>query len=237
MVSYFSNSKSPLYSFLFTLPLFILYEIGVFISSIDETLIIRNGADVLLRQLFSYFGFNGFKWLGFIFLLAYVVTFFIHKRKLQNTKLNLIYLPFMIFESIIWSVLIYLLMTNTHIFLMNPKGNMIIQSVTLAVGAGIYEEFLFRFVLIFTFTKLIIFIFGMEYNYSHIISMVISAGIFSSFHFIGDFGDFFSFDTFMIRFFAGILLGIIYFTRGFGITAWAHSIYDLIILTRIIISQ
>ena len=174
---------------------------------------------------------------GFHFSSCVCSNFFIHKRKLQNTKLNLIYLPFMIFESIIWSVLIYLLMTNTHIFLMNPKGNMIIQSVTLAVGAGIYEEFLFRFVLIFTFTKLIIFIFGMEYNYSRIISMVISAGIFSSFHFIGDFGDFFSFDTFMIRFFAGILLGIIYFTRGFGITAWAHSIYDLIILTRIIISQ
>ena len=37
----------------------------------------------------------------------------------------------------------------------------------------------------------------------------------------------------MIRFFAGILLGVIYFSRGFGITAWAHSIYDLIILTKI----
>ena len=52
MLSYFSNSKSPLYSFLFTLPLFIVYEIGVFISSIDQTMVIRNGADVLLRQLF-----------------------------------------------------------------------------------------------------------------------------------------------------------------------------------------
>ena len=62
---------------------------------------------------------------------------------------------------------------------------------------------------------------------------IISAGIFSGFHFIGDFGDFFSFNTFMIRFFAGILLGVIYFSRGFGITAWAHSIYDLIILTKI----
>ena len=161
------------------------------------------------------------------------MTFLIHRRKLQNTKLNLIYLPFMIFESIIWSMLIYLLMTNIHLLLMHPTGNMIIQRVTLAVGAGIYEEFLFRFVLILIFTKLIIFIFRMEYNYSRIIAMFISAGIFSGFHFIGDFGDFFSFNTFMIRFFAGILLGVIYFSRGFGITAWAHSIYDLIILTKI----
>ena len=124
-------------------------------------------------------------------------------------------------------------MTNIHLLLMQPTGNLIIQRVTLAVGAGIYEEFLFRFVLILIFTKLIIFIFEMEYNYSRIIAMFISAGIFSGFHFIGDFGDFFSFNTFMIRFFAGILLGVIYFSRGFGITAWAHSIYDLIILTKI----
>ena len=233
MLSYFSNSKSPLYSFLFTLPLFIVYEIGIFISSIEQTIVIRNGADVLIRQLFSYFGVNGFKWLGIIFFISYLITFLIHKRKLQNTKLKLIYLPFMIFESIIWSMLIYLFMTNIHLLLMHPTGNMIIQRVTLAIGAGIYEDFLFRSVLILIFTKLLIFIFEMEYNYSRIIAMFISAGIFSGFHFIGDFGDFFSFNTFMIRFFAGILLGVIYFSRGFGITAWAHSIYDLIILTKI----
>ena len=130
-------------------------------------------------------------------------------------------------------MLIYLLMTNVHLLLMNPTGNLIIQRVTLAVGAGIYEEFLFRVMLILIFTKIINFYFWYGYNYSRIIAMFISAGIFSGFHFIGDFGDFFSFNTFMIRFFAGILLGVIYFSRGFGITAWAHSIYDLIILTKI----
>ena len=65
------------------------------------------------------------------------------------------------------------------------------------------------------------------------IAMIIAAGVFSSFHFIGEFGDYFSFNIFMVRFFAGIMLGALYFMRGFGITAWAHSIYDLIILTRI----
>ena len=74
-------------------------KLEIFISSIDQTMVIRNGADVLLRQLFSYFGLNGFKWLGLIFLISYLITFLIHKRKLQNTKLNLIYLPFMILKA------------------------------------------------------------------------------------------------------------------------------------------
>ena len=70
---------------------------------------------------------------------------------------------------------------------------------------------------------------------ANIIAMIIAAGIFSSFHFIGDYGDLFSFNIFMVRFLAGIILGILYFFRGFGIVAWTHSIYDLIIVTRVTI--
>ena len=58
------------------------------------------------------------------------------------------------------------------------------------------------------------------------------AGIFSAFHFIGEYGDYFYFDLFVIRFFAGIILGLMYLYRGFGVAAWSHSIYDLIILTQ-----
>ena len=63
--------------------------------------------------------------------------------------------------------------------------------------------------------------------------MFMSAGIFSVFHFIGDYGDYFSFRIFMVRFLAGIFLGMLFILRGFGITAWSHSIYDLIVLTKI----
>ena len=108
-----------------------------------------------------------------------------------------------------------------------------IQQVTLAVGAGIYEEILFRVILIAAIGSLLGFIFQWNQVLRNWIAMIIAAGIFSSFHFIGEFGDFFSFNIFMVRFFAGILLGVLYFVRGFGITAWAHAIYDLIILTRI----
>ena len=139
----------------------------------------------------------------------------------------------MIFESLIWAIILYFFMSNVYVLFMNPIGSLIIQRVTLAIGAGIYEEFLFRTILILTLSRIIIFIFNWNLFFSKLIAMIISAGIFSFFHFLGEFGDFFSFDIFMVRFFAGILLGLIYFTRGFGIVAWSHSIYDLIVLTRI----
>jgi len=53
------------------------------------------------------------------------------------------------------------------------------------------------------------------------------------FHFVGDYGDVFSFNLFFIRFCAGILLGIIYALRGFGIAAYTHAIYDLVVLTMV----
>ena len=139
----------------------------------------------------------------------------------------------MMIESCLWSIGLYLFMSNVYILLMNPSGHFIIQQVTLAVGAGIYEEFLFRVLLITGIGGILGFIFQWNNTLRNLIAMIIAAGIFSALHFIGEFGDYFSFNIFMVRFFAGIMLGLLYFFRGFGIVAWAHSIYDLIILTRI----
>ena len=233
MYLYLKDTKSSFYGFIFTIPLFLIYELGIIINSNESIISMRNGADVLLRQILSFLGLNGIYWLGFIFFVAYIIIFLIHRSKMKQNKINNIYLFIMIIESLCWANLIYLFMSNIHLLLMNPTGSIILQRVTLAIGAGIYEEFLFRVLLILLLSQIIKFIFKWSYKFSRLASMIISAGIFSSFHFLGEYGDYFSFNVFMIRFFAGIFLGMIYFTRGFGIVAWSHSIYDLIVLTKI----
>tara|TARA_B100001250_G_scaffold413954_1_gene449939 strand:+ start:845 stop:1564 length:720 start_codon:yes stop_codon:yes gene_type:complete len=233
MYQYYKVTKSPFYGFIFTIPLFLIYEVGIIINSNNNMISMRNGADVLMRQILSFFGLNGIYWLGFIFLISYVITFFIHKKKIKQNEIDNLYLFIMMIESLFWANLIYFFMSNVHLLLMNPIGSIILQRVTLAIGAGIYEEFLFRVLLILLLSQIINFIFKWNFRFSRLIAMIISAGIFSSFHFLGEYGDYFSFNIFMIRFFAGIFLGILYFTRGFGIVAWSHSIYDLIVLTKI----
>ena len=90
-----------------------------------------------------------------------------------------------------------------------------IQNVTLAVGAGIYEEILFRVILIFLLKYIICLSFSMgEYYFKNFVSIVLASVCFSLFHFIGEFGDYYSFNIFMVRFLAGIYLGILYFTEG-----------------------
>ena len=231
--SYFINTRSPLYSFLFTIPLFFIYEIGVLFSSTTEMISMRNGADALMRQILSALGIHGFYWIGGIFFIGFVVVYFYQKQYWNEVEVEAKYLILMMFESVIWSIGLYIFMSNVYVLLMNPSGAFMVQQVILAVGAGIYEEFLFRVLLITGIAGILGFIFQWSEGLRNWIAMIIAAGIFSSFHFIGEFGDYFSFNIFMIRLFAGIVLGALYFMRGFGITAWAHSIYDLIILTRI----
>ena len=232
MYSYWRSTRSPLYSFLFTIPLFLIYEIGIFLTSSDDMFVLRNGADALMRQILATFGITGLYWVGVIFFIGFIIAFILQRKFWEETQIHSDYFLLMMVESVGWSVLIYFLMTNIYLLLMNPTGSMLVQQVTLAVGAGIYEEFLFRVLLIAGISVILGFIFQWSDKTRNWAAMVIAAGIFSSFHFIGEYGDFFSFNIFMVRFLAGIALGTLYFLRGFGITAWSHAVYDLIVLTR-----
>ncbi len=199
----------------------------------DNVTYLRNGADALMRQLLATFGIGGLFWIGGIFCSAYIGLYFIQKYSWEEYEIKSKYFMSMLFESILWSYLLFLLMSNMHLILMTPSGYRVLQNVTLAVGAGIYEEILFRVILIVLFNYILALVFKWEYYFKNTVSIILASVCFSLFHFIGEFGDNYTFNIFMVRFLAGIYLGILYFFRGFGITAWTHALYDLIVLTYI----
>ena len=57
---YFKKSKSPFYSFVITLPIFLIYELGIFLMRDTEFSYIKNGADVLIENAISALGFDIF---------------------------------------------------------------------------------------------------------------------------------------------------------------------------------
>lgn len=234
-MSYFLQTRSSFYSFLFTIPLFFIYEVGILFLSKDDILVVRNGADFLMRSILESFGIFGLYGLGAIFLIGFIITYIYFFNDNSNKSIRADYLFIMIFESVCWALILYFLLSKFMLALMNPIGKTIAQQVTLAVGAGIYEEFLFRVMLISGLTGIIGFVFLWSEKTRKSAALIIAAGIFSAFHFMGDYGDYFSMELFLLRFFAGIVLGILYIYRGFGITAYAHSIYDLIVLIQITI--
>ena len=233
MSQYLTVSKSPLYSFIFTLPLFLLYEVGIFLISSRDIDQLRNGADVLMRQVLESFGIYGMYGFGGTFLIGFLIAFLRQKKNLRTSEIESRFLLIMFFESIVWATLLVIMMIKIPTFLSLSNEDHLIQQVVLAIGAGIYEEFVFRVLLISGLAIL----FGLIFNWGEFgktfLSVIISSAIFSIFHFFGSYGDTFSFPLFFIRFFAGIFLAMIYIFRGFGITAYAHSIYDLFVLVYI----
>ena len=54
-----------------------------------------------------------------------------------------------------------------------------------------------------------------------------NALIFSAFHYVGPYGDPLTLPSFTFRTVAGVLFSGLFVTRGFGITAWTHALYDV----------
>lgn len=94
------------------------------------------------------------------------------------------------------------------------------------IGAGIYEEFLFRLAAI----GLILFI-GVEVLRGPkrpmvVVAVVAASVLFSLYHFLGP--GTFNWQRFVFRAIAGAYLALLYVGRGFGIAVGAHACYNVI---------
>jgi hypothetical protein len=62
------------------------------------------------------------------------------------------------------------------------------------------------------------------------VAVIVGALVFSAFHYIGPLGEPFRLESFVFRTLAGLAFSAMYLTRGFGITAWTHALYDVAVL-------
>jgi hypothetical protein len=102
----------------------------------------------------------------------------------------------------------------------------------VSLGAGIYEELLFRVVVVSALAKLAAVGFGWRPWVSGSFATVLGALIFSAFHYIGPLGDTLQLGSFVFRMVAGLLLSGLFLIRGFGIAAWTHALYDVFLALR-----
>ena len=231
--NYFKQSKSPFYSFIFILPLFLIYEFGISAISSKDLPTIRNGADVLLRRILATVGIGGVYGMALMLLFGIVIAYFINKGKFKELRIRSNYFLIMIFESIIWSMVLFAILFKGQLLLAKGTAKLLLQQIVLSIGSGIFEEFVFRVVLVSGLALIIGLFIKKRYWYKMLISIVIAAVIFSAFHFIGEYADTPITSLFILRLSAGIILGYIYILRGFGIAAYSHSFYNLIVFTQL----
>ena len=102
----------------------------------------------------------------------------------------------------------------------------------LSLGAGLYEELLFRVLLVGTLAWAGRRLFGWRPLVAGLVAVLIGAVVFSSFHYVGRYGDPFQVYSFVFRAIAGLAFSALFLVRGFGITAWTHALYDAFLLLR-----
>ena len=237
MRTYLRLSRSPLYSLVFLLPLVGIYELLALLVNWDTPNQLRNGADVLLRQLLYIFGVSTPYLLGAALAGALGLAWAWQRRRQGISRVEGSVLLAMLGESVVWSgALALALHAAGRMLSLVPSARliaideMVLPTALLAVGAGVYEEAVFRLLSINAFNALFAHVFRWQRRAAWGLAVVVSAVLFSLFHFVGPMGEAFNWAGAIYRGLAGILLGSLYSWRGFGITAYAHSGYDLIVL-------
>jgi membrane protease YdiL (CAAX protease family) len=105
-----------------------------------------------------------------------------------------------------------------------------VRRLGIAVGAGIFEELVFRGLLCLGLYRLLRGVIGADRWTSGAVAVLVSAVLFSAYHHWGAGAEPWSAPAFTFRFHAGVLLGVIFLTRGLGIAAFAHGFYDALVL-------
>src|SRR6266850_1621069 len=214
--SYWQVSRAPRYSLLFALPLLVFYQVLAVLLAHGERSI-RNGADAILQSLFTTVaGAWGPPLRGGVFAAMLG----------ESIALALI------FGFVVGSVTSGVLGMLQTLALPGGRGHEMDWWTRLMVslGAGIYEELLFRVLLVGALAAAARALLGWRPLTAGIAATIAGAAIFSAFHYIGPYGDRWELYSFAFRMVAGLFFSGLYLARGFGITAWTHALYDVLLL-------
>lgn len=239
MKGYFELTRSLTYSLLFALPLLLLYELGTLLMSRADPNALRNGADVLLRSLLAAGGLRGTAAFTGLLVVIGVVLILLEQRR-RRVRLRAAPFAGMAAESLLYAVLFGVVVGTMTSWVLGGMGVRLAagegpldslgvpQGIVLSLGAGVYEELVFRVLLVGGLWALFRGS-GLSRGKSGVFSALLAALVFSAFHYIGPYGDQWAASSFIFRFLAGLAFSVLFLVRGFGITAWTHALYDVLI--------
>ena len=245
--NYYTESKSLGLSIVSILPLVVIYHLGI----VQRGHSVRIMAEVWLEGPLGLIGLQAAHLLNIAVVVALIAVLW---RGERAGGPNLLVVLIMVAEGALYALALHrgggaltdaVYSEGRQIFFAarsapSPLGAMQLgplrldapAELMLALGAGVYEELVFRLLLIgggsFALSRL----FDWNEGLTLAIAVIVSALLFSAMHHVGPFGDDFRTYTFLFRAVCGFLLGLIFVLRGFGVAVWTHAVYNaLIVLT------
>ena len=230
MSNYLRYSRSAYYSAIAALPLLVIYEILIVLSQ-SPYWGIRNAADVWIRTFLMAFDLQA-QHLTFVLIGISLALIPIAKSRARGIKLKANYFALMFAECLAFSLVLGVVLQS--ILRMGGlssggPGSGLMQNLALSVGAGLFEEIIFRVILL-NLLFLLLSTLLKKKVVAAVVSVLLASFLFSLSHYVGTMADTWQLYSFMFRWAAGLLFTVLYFVRGFAITAYTHALYDIWVL-------
>lgn len=243
--SYLENSSAPLTCFLFALPLFLVYHGGLWWLNNFSYLRWANAVDIAIADTLGRLGMAG----PLLSFLLVVMVFLV----MQATSGKPWHRPpaytwfLMILESLVLALPVFMLsrlvvrlLNAIPLSALDGNGDGLSWQVNLILscGAGVYEEFFFRILvmggLVVFFDKVL----GLKSGWKFALAAALQALLFAASHHLPGGPETVSslaearqaLPVFAFRTAAGVYFAFLYIERGFGIAAGSHAGYDLMVV-------
>jgi hypothetical protein len=256
---YLREGSGPLADLALTLPLFIVYHLGV------VWLDVQNAADVVTRELKAlassslpaYSGLtlavgalfvgillvlgrgHTLRWQRFALVAAEGVLYAVAMRLVASYVVGKVHLDAgaPTTESLAFMVVSWVggAPTPPPLEVSTPAESLgFMTAIVLSLGAGLYEEVAFRVGLYGLGRKVLLAMMPEALPGQRLAASLgwaaFSAAVFSGWHYVGQFGDPFELRSFVFRWVCGLVFTLIYVFRGFAPVVWTHALYDVWVL-------
>ncbi len=229
---YLAWSRDPAVSLFAVLPLWLLYEGLRLCLTPDE----YNGAEALMTQSVGALGPLASPLLRVAFALTVLgAAFSLWRRRIPWARVAAVIALEGTVYGLMLGPLAAVLASSSHRLLgpepagAEPAGDLAADLVA-SLGAGIFEELVFRLALVSVLCLLLARAcdaLRVSRLPALIVGVAVSAVVFSAFHHLGPGAPPFERGVFLFRAAAGLLLGLLFVVRGFGVVVYTHAVYDI----------
>ena len=222
---YVRESRHFATGFLFILPLLVGYELGILLLRSDTI----NWVHGLVRLVLNVFGrAEPLVFAALVALLAVLAL-----RQIKGRRVDAELFGLMLIESLAYACALGLV-CGFFARRLPPLGTMglegdVARDIVLSVGAGVYEEALFRVVLMGAFYYGLKLWSGLRPGWVAGISIVVSSIAFAACHHLGACGDAWEIGLFAYRSAMGVVFATLYIYRGLGIVVYTHALFDIFV--------
>lgn len=227
---YFEHSRNLAVSFLFILPLLVAYEVGMLVLRPQAASLAGNMIRWLLYEAFGHRAAAAFNLVVIAAVVASLIT-------MRRTGVRIKAYPAVLAESLAYGLLLWQLMPLIIAYVVPLAQSAGVRSagmadeIILSIGAGLYEEIVFRLGLMSLLYYIALKIFDKKWL-AAAAAILVSSLLFSAAHYIGptDASTAEFVRSFTYRVLGGMFFAALYIYRGLAVACYSHAFYDILVV-------